>query len=195
MTQSFSWNSPREYGWDAPSPTIQGLWRLQSISRILSPQYGWGRFFFFSEVVPERAPQSRSWNFPAVLRAFLKFLSIYLQQTCWALRAEQKPSTGEQCAYLPKVGEGGRGRGGEGRGEGSQSNGGCLRVARFSRIWCSSSSCSVRPSLARHSALIEAAQLVLGLPTLLKFLPAQIFCVNSQYLNCDMKTPHLANLS
>ena len=45
-SQSVSWNSPREYGWDPPNTIIQGIWRLQSISRILSPQYGWGRFFF-----------------------------------------------------------------------------------------------------------------------------------------------------
>ena len=44
--QSVSWNSLREYGWDAPNPIIQGIWRLQSISRILSPQYGWRRLFF-----------------------------------------------------------------------------------------------------------------------------------------------------
>ena len=24
-SQSVSWNSPREYGWDPPSPTIQGI--------------------------------------------------------------------------------------------------------------------------------------------------------------------------
>ena len=45
-SQSFSWNSPREYGWDRPDPIIHGIWRLQSISRIISPQYSWGRFFF-----------------------------------------------------------------------------------------------------------------------------------------------------
>ena len=46
-SQSVSWNSPREYGWDPRSPIIQGIWGFQSISRILSPpQYGWGRLFF-----------------------------------------------------------------------------------------------------------------------------------------------------
>ena len=47
-SQSFFWNSPRELGWDPPSPTIQGIWRLRSISRILPPppQYVWGCFFF-----------------------------------------------------------------------------------------------------------------------------------------------------
>ena len=46
-SQSFSWNFRREYGWDPPSPTIQGIWGFQSISRIVSPpQYGWGRLFF-----------------------------------------------------------------------------------------------------------------------------------------------------
>ena len=29
-----------------PNPIIQGIWSFQSISRILSPQYGWGRLFF-----------------------------------------------------------------------------------------------------------------------------------------------------
>ena len=36
-SQSVSWNSPREYGWDALSPVIQGICGFQSISRILSP--------------------------------------------------------------------------------------------------------------------------------------------------------------
>ena len=36
-SESFSWNSPWEYGWDPPSPVIQGIWGFQSISRILSP--------------------------------------------------------------------------------------------------------------------------------------------------------------
>ena len=45
-SQSVSWNSPREYGWDPPNPFIQSIWGFQSISRILSPQYGRGRLFF-----------------------------------------------------------------------------------------------------------------------------------------------------
>ena len=45
-SQSVSWNFPREYGWDAPNPLIQGIWGFQSVSRILSPQYGWGHLFF-----------------------------------------------------------------------------------------------------------------------------------------------------
>ena len=36
-SQSVSWNSPREYGWDPPKPLIQGIWGFQSISKILSP--------------------------------------------------------------------------------------------------------------------------------------------------------------
>ena len=44
-----------------PKPIIQGIRGFQSISRILSPQYGWGSLFF-SEVVLERASQSWSWN-------------------------------------------------------------------------------------------------------------------------------------
>ena len=36
-SQSVSCNFPREYGWDAPNPTIQGIWGSQSVSRILSP--------------------------------------------------------------------------------------------------------------------------------------------------------------
>ena len=60
-SQSVSWNSRREYGWDAPNPIIQGIWGFQSISRIISPQVRLGALLF-SEVVPERASQSRSWN-------------------------------------------------------------------------------------------------------------------------------------
>ena len=53
-SQSVSWNSPWEYGWDAPNPIIQGIWRLQSISRILSPPVRLGTPLF-SEVVTLRA--------------------------------------------------------------------------------------------------------------------------------------------
>ena len=60
-SQSVSWNFPREYGWDAPNPRIQGIWGFQSVSRILSPPVRLGTLLF-SEVVPERASQSRSWN-------------------------------------------------------------------------------------------------------------------------------------
>ena len=60
-SQSISWNSRREYGWDAPSPIIQGIWGVQSISRIISPPVRLGPLLF-SEVVPESASQSRSWN-------------------------------------------------------------------------------------------------------------------------------------
>ena len=52
---------PREYGWDAPNPIIQGIWGFQSVSRILSPPVRLGTPLF-SELVPERASQSRSWN-------------------------------------------------------------------------------------------------------------------------------------
>ena len=61
LSQSVSWNSPREYGWDPPNPIIQGFARFQSISRILSPSIRPGTPLF-SELVPERASQSWSWN-------------------------------------------------------------------------------------------------------------------------------------
>ena len=60
-SQSVSWNFPREYGWDAPSPIIQGILRLPERFQNSLPQYGWGRLFF-SDLVPERASQSWSWN-------------------------------------------------------------------------------------------------------------------------------------
>ena len=70
-SQSVSWNSSRECSWDPPSPTIQGIWGYQSISRILSPSTASGDASFFrsgsgeglSELVME---------FLAVLRACLK---------------------------------------------------------------------------------------------------------------------------
>ena len=60
-SQSVSWNFPREYGWDAPNPMIQGIWGFQSVSRILCPPVRLGTPLF-SELVPERASQSWSWN-------------------------------------------------------------------------------------------------------------------------------------
>ena len=64
-SQSVSWNFPREYGWDAPNLIIQGIWAFQSISRILPPPPSPLRapLFFFLELAPKRASQSRSWNF------------------------------------------------------------------------------------------------------------------------------------
>ena len=45
-SQSFSWNSPREYGWDPPNPIIQGIWSLHNIPEFSPPRYSWGRLFF-----------------------------------------------------------------------------------------------------------------------------------------------------
>ena len=60
-SQSVSWNSPWEYGWDRPSPMIQGIWGFQSISRILSPPNTVGDASFL-ETLSERASQSWSWD-------------------------------------------------------------------------------------------------------------------------------------
>ena len=49
LSQSFSCNSPQEYGWDPPSPIIQGIGRLQSISRIPSPPRTAGDTSFFQK--------------------------------------------------------------------------------------------------------------------------------------------------
>ena len=61
LSERFPGIPGREYGWDAPNPIIQGIWGFQSISRISSPPVRLGALLF-SEVVPERASQSRSWN-------------------------------------------------------------------------------------------------------------------------------------
>ena len=61
-SQSVSWNSPRENSWDAPKLYNSRHLRLpRAFPEFSPPQYGWGRLFF-SEVVLERASQSRSWN-------------------------------------------------------------------------------------------------------------------------------------
>ena len=59
--RAFLGSFPREYGWDAQNPIIQGIWGSQSISRIISPPV-WLGTPLFSEMVPERASQSWSWN-------------------------------------------------------------------------------------------------------------------------------------
>ena len=64
-SQSVSWNSPREYGWDAPSPIIQGIWGFQSIS------FSWsGSGEGLSELVME---------FLAVLRV------LHSERGCWSM--------------------------------------------------------------------------------------------------------------
>ena len=60
-SQNFSWNCPREYSWEPQSPTSQGIWALQTVSRILSPSRRLATPLF-SEVGSERASQSWSWN-------------------------------------------------------------------------------------------------------------------------------------
>ena len=46
-SQSVSWNSRREYGWDAPKPyNSRHLMLPEHFQNYLPPQYGWGRFFF-----------------------------------------------------------------------------------------------------------------------------------------------------
>ena len=35
LSEFFSWNSPREYGWDPPSPIIQGIWRVLEFPAVL----------------------------------------------------------------------------------------------------------------------------------------------------------------
>ena len=69
-SQSISWNSRREYGWDAPSPIIQGISGFQSISRILSPPV-WLGTPLFSEVVPDEGLPEPVMKFQAVLGVFL----------------------------------------------------------------------------------------------------------------------------
>ena len=65
-SQSVSW-----YGWDPPSPIIQGIRGFQSISRILSPPVRLGKPLF-SEKWFRRGPlRAVVMEFPAVLGAFL----------------------------------------------------------------------------------------------------------------------------
>ena len=70
-SQSFSWNSPREYGWERPKSQEFKAFEASRAFLALSPaQYGWGCLFFFQggsgeglwELVMELT---------AVLRAFL----------------------------------------------------------------------------------------------------------------------------
>ena len=65
-SESFSWNFPQEYGWDPPSPIIQGIWRLQSISRILPPPppSTAGEAFFFQKWF-RRGPLRASHGIPS----------------------------------------------------------------------------------------------------------------------------------
>ena len=69
-SQSVSWNSPREYGWDAPNPTIQGILRFQSISRILFPPCTAGDASFFRSGSGEGLSEPVM-ELPAVLGVFL----------------------------------------------------------------------------------------------------------------------------
>ena len=59
-SQSVSWTSPREYGWDAPSPIIQAFGASRAFPEFSPSQYGWGRLFFQKWF--RMASQSRSWN-------------------------------------------------------------------------------------------------------------------------------------
>ena len=67
-SQSISWNFPREYGWDAPNPIIQGIWGFQSVSRILSPPVRLGTPLFQKRF--RRGPLRAGLELPAVLGLF-----------------------------------------------------------------------------------------------------------------------------
>ena len=69
-SQSVSWNSRQEYGWDAPNPIIQGIWGFQSVSRIISPPVRLGALLFFRSGSGEGFPELVM-EFPAVLGVFL----------------------------------------------------------------------------------------------------------------------------
>ena len=69
-SQSVSRTSPREYGWDAPNPIIQGIWGFQSISRIISPPSTAGDASFFG-VGSGEGLSELPMEFPAVLGPFL----------------------------------------------------------------------------------------------------------------------------
>ena len=73
-SQSVSWNSPREYAWDPPNPIIQGISRLQSISRMLSPPSTAGNASFFRSGSGEGLSESVM-EFPAVLGVSLNYHS------------------------------------------------------------------------------------------------------------------------
>ena len=61
-SQSVSWNSRREYGWDPPqTQKFKAFEASRAFPEFSPPQYGWGRLFI-SEVVPDWASQSWSWN-------------------------------------------------------------------------------------------------------------------------------------
>ena len=69
-SESFSWNSPREYGWDPPPKPYNSrhLKAPEHFPEFSPPQYGWGRLFFRSgsgEGLSEPVME-----FPAVLGAF-----------------------------------------------------------------------------------------------------------------------------
>ena len=70
-SQSVSWNSRREYGWDAPNPIIQGILRLpEHFQNYLPPSTAGGDASFFRSGSGEGLPEPVM-EFPAVLGVFL----------------------------------------------------------------------------------------------------------------------------
>ena len=69
-SQSVSWNSPREYGWDPQTLSFKAFEASRASPEFSSHQYGWGRLF--SQKWFQRGPlRAVVMEFPARLRAFL----------------------------------------------------------------------------------------------------------------------------
>ena len=114
-SQSVSSNFPREYGWDVPFEASRAFPKFSP-----PPQYGWGRLFF-SEVVPERASQSCSWNSQqywgyfwllgvgVVLNIFIpanqaatcwwNCLDFLQGKSSWKLTGTRRPVFTQQCVF------------------------------------------------------------------------------------------------
>ena len=95
-SHSVSWNSPREYGWGAPKPyNSRHLRRPEHFQNSLPPSTAGTPLF--SEVVLERASQSRSWDSQLYWGHFRKKIgpigapaapSMSQKKRFWALAAD-----------------------------------------------------------------------------------------------------------
>ena len=74
-SQNFSWNSPRENGWDPPSPFIHS----RTFPEFSPPQYGWGRLFFQKRF--RRGPLRAGHGIPSSTGGISESTDAFLQCT------------------------------------------------------------------------------------------------------------------
>ena len=95
-SQSFSWNSPREYGWDPPSPIIQGILELpEHLQNNYSLPLSTAGDPFFQKCF-QRGPLRAGHGIPGNNEGISEFAAASLRPQCTQARTEAVKSGTER---------------------------------------------------------------------------------------------------